>query len=111
MAICTVTGKVVNGIEAPIAGAKVYALPAVTETTMADGRLVAQSPTYVVTTSTGDFSLPLVQGMQVNIIIRETGLYETITVPTVSTATLPSLLGISDTEDAGTTPTTGETNW
>lgn len=111
MAKCLVTGTVVDGTEAPIIGAKVYLIPATSENVLSDGRLVAQSPVYAVTTSTGAFSIELIQGTQYEIIIREVGLQEIVGIPASATATLSSLLGIADTEDTTAPSQTGETNW
>jgi hypothetical protein len=103
MATCIITGTIINNSGTPVEGVLVSVIPAeipaiITGTTQA----IVQSTTIAETTSTGDFSITLIQGVTYNVIIKAIGYEQRIKVPTATSAVLWTLAPITETgNDSG----------
>lgn len=108
--ICYVTGTILDEQGDPFESVRVYARPTTIPTLLeTSSGIVAltYSPQSTITDSNGYFRLQLIRSLLYNVIIKEIGLQDTITVPDDSSVNLFSLLGV--TVQASTTP--ADTNW
>ena len=103
MAICVVTGTLLNGSEDPIPNVLVTAFPIDAPTNDYQlGAIIGNSFVQTVTSSTGHFTLKLTQGVKFCINIRSIGYKEVLHVPAQDTFDLWSSSSYTST---GTTST------
>ena len=106
MAICIITGTILDGSENPISNTLVTAFPVEAPTNDYQlGAIIGNSFVQTVTSSTGYFALRLTQGIKFCITIRSIGYKEVLNVPSQDTFDLWSSQTSTGTTSTGDTST------
>ena len=111
MSTCEITGNILLGSGNPLDGAYIYAVPYDSPAVISGTEsALSAEPIVVLSSSTGAFTIELMQNVRFTIIIPEIGFKKTIVVPELSTAVLWGLSDIFVTGESGTGDS-GDNDW